>query len=233
MTGDRQAVIDLSEVTRTYELGAERVHALRGVNLAIAPGELVAIIGPSGSGKSTLMNVIGCLDTPTSGTYALDGVDVKALDDSALADLRNKKIGFVFQSFNLLPRQTALENVGLPLRYGGSSARERREASRRALARVDLSDRVEHRPDQLSGGQKQRVAIARALVTNPAIVLADEPTGSLDQKTGKDILDLFRRLNEEDGVTVVIVTHDPQIAAATKRILTIVDGKIVSDEARA
>ncbi len=225
-----EPVIHLEDATRTYALGAEPVHALRGVDLEIAPGELVAIIGPSGSGKSTLMNVIGCLDTPTSGRYRLDGVDVKALDDSALADLRNKKIGFVFQSFNLLPRQIALENVALPLRYGGYSFRERREASRRALERVDLLDRVDHRPEQLSGGQKQRVAIARALVTNPAIILADEPTGSLDQKTGRDILELFRRLNEEEQVTVVIVTHDPQIAAATRRIITIVDGRIVKDE---
>jgi putative ABC transport system ATP-binding protein len=224
------AVIDLIGATKVYELGAERVHALRGVDLTIERGELVAIIGPSGSGKSTLMNVIGCLDTPTSGTYRLDGVDVKELDDAALADLRNKKIGFVFQTFNLLPRQIALENVGLPLRYAGYSYRERREASRRALERVDLGDRMDHRPEQLSGGQKQRVAIARALVTNPAIVLADEPTGSLDQKTGRDILDLFRRLNEKEQVTVVIVTHDPQIAASTRRILTIVDGKIVKDE---
>src|SRR5687767_8673119 len=174
------AVIDLIGATKVYELGAERVHALRGVDLTIERGELVAIFGPSGSGKSTLMNVIGCLDTPTAGTYRLDGVDVQELDDAALADLRNKKIGFVFQTFHLLPRQIALENVGLPLRYAGYSYRERREASRRALERVDLGDRMDHRPEQLSGGQKQRVAIARALVTNPAIVLADEPTGSLD-----------------------------------------------------
>jgi putative ABC transport system ATP-binding protein len=226
------AVIELSRATKVYELGAEQVHALRGVDLSIERGELVAIIGPSGSGKSTLMNVIGCLDTPTAGIYRLDGVDVKDLDDAALADLRNKKIGFVFQTFNLLPRQIALENVALPLRYAGHSYRERREASRRALERVDLGDRMEHRPEQLSGGQKQRVAIARALVTNPAIILADEPTGSLDQKTGRDILDLFRRLNEEQQVTVVIVTHDPQIAASTNRIITIVDGKIVKDEAK-
>src|SRR5262245_7886870 len=223
------AVIDLIGATMVYGLGAARIHSLRGVDLEIERGELVAIIGPSGSGKSTLMNVIGCLDTPTSGTYRLDGVDVKELDDSALADLRNKKIGFVFQTFNLLPRQIALENVALPLRYAGYSYKERREASRRALERVDLSDRMDHRPEQLSGGQKQRVAIARALVTNPAIILADEPTGSLDQKTGRDILELFRRLNEEEQVTVVIVTHDPQIAASTRRILTIVDGKIVKD----
>ena len=226
------AVIDLIGATKIYELGAERVHALRGVDLTIERGELVAIIGPSGSGKSTLMNVIGCLDTPTAGTYRLDGVDVKELDDTALADLRNKKIGFVFQTFNLLARQIALENVALPLRYAGYSKRDRREASLRALERVVLGDRVDHRPEQLSGGQKQRVAIARALVTNPALILADEPTGSLDQKTGRDILELFRRLNEEQQVTVVIVTHDPQIAASTNRIITIVDGKIVKDEAR-
>lgn len=225
-----EPVIALVGATRIYDLGAEKVHALRGVDLEIHPGEMVAIIGPSGSGKSTLMNVIGCLDTPTGGTYRLDGVNVADLDDSALADLRNRKIGFVFQSFNLLPRQPAVDNVALPLRYSGVSRRERRTASERALARVDLADRMDHRPDQLSGGQKQRVAIARALVTSPAIILADEPTGSLDQKTGRDILQLFRSLNEEEGVTVIIVTHDPQIAAATRRTLTIVDGKIVSDE---
>ncbi len=223
-------VIELVGASRVYELGAERVHALKEVNLRIDQGELVAVVGPSGSGKSTLMNVIGCLDTPTAGRYRLDGEDVSGMDDTALADLRNRKIGFVFQSFNLLPRQTALDNVALPLRYGGFGLRERKRLSAAALARVDLADRVGHRPDQLSGGQKQRVAVARALVTSPALILADEPTGALDQKTGREIIGLFQRLNQE-SVTVVLVTHDPQVAAAARRVITIVDGEIVSDEA--
>lgn len=222
-------MIHIERATKVFTVGSEEVHALRGVDLTIDRGEMLAIVGPSGSGKSTLMNVIGCLDTPSSGRYVLDGVDVKTLDDDGLAGLRNKKIGFVFQSFNLLPRQTALDNVALPLRYAGMSARDRKEASRRALERVDLSDRVTHRPDQLSGGQKQRVAIARALVTDPALVLADEPTGALDQKTGGEILGLFRRLNA-DGVTIIIVTHDHAIAASVPRRITIVDGLIVKDE---
>lgn len=225
------AVIALSGVRKTFQVGAERIDALRGVDLEVMPGESVAIIGPSGSGKSTLMNLIGCLDTPSSGTYSLDGVDISTLDDDQLADLRNRKIGFVFQTFNLLPRQTALENVALPLRYGGFSAAERREMSRAALDRVELSDRVLHRPDQLSGGQKQRVAIARALVTKPALLLADEPTGMLDQKTGTEILSLFHRLNSE-GVTLILVTHDLSVAASTRRQISIVDGRIVRDEVR-
>jgi putative ABC transport system ATP-binding protein len=222
-------MIKIERATKVFAVGSEQVHALRGVDLSIERGEMLAIVGPSGSGKSTLMNLIGCLDTPTSGRYVLDGVDVKTLDDDGLAHLRNKKIGFVFQTFNLLPRQTALENVALPLRYAGLSSRERKDASLRALGRVDLLDRVKHRPDQLSGGQKQRVAIARALVTDPAIVLADEPTGALDQRTGGEILSLFRRLNA-DGVTIVIVTHDHAIAGSVPRKITIVDGAIVSDE---
>jgi putative ABC transport system ATP-binding protein len=222
-------MILIDGATKTYQVGTEEVHALRGVDLAIEAGEIVAIVGPSGSGKSTLMNVIGCLDTPSSGRYVLDGVDVASLDDDGLAELRNKKIGFVFQTFNLLPRQTALDNVALPLRYGGYGSKERREASERALMRVDLGDRMHHRPDQLSGGQKQRVAIARALVTGPAILLADEPTGALDQRTGGEILALFRRLNSE-GVTVIIVTHDHAIAQSARRRITIVDGQIVSDD---
>jgi putative ABC transport system ATP-binding protein len=224
------SVIALENASRVYEMGAERIEALNGVDLEIEAGEYVAIVGPSGSGKSTLMNVIGCLDKPTSGKYAIDGIDVAALDDDALADLRNKKIGFVFQSFNLLPRQTAIDNVSLPLRYAGHPRGERRRLAEAALARVDLADRLMHRPDQLSGGQKQRVAIARALVTSPALLLADEPTGALDQKTGHEIISLFTRLNEEEGVTVLIVTHDPQVAARTRRTITIVDGTIASDE---
>lgn len=226
---EASAVIELASVTRVYEMAAESVHALRGVDLEIRAGELVSIIGPSGSGKSTLMNLIGCLDRPTAGTYRLGGTDILGLDDDALARLRNRHIGFVFQSFNLLPRQTARENVALPLRYTGASASERTQRAEEALARVELKDRMEHRPDQLSGGQKQRVAIARALVTKPSLLLADEPTGSLDQATGREILALFKRLNAE-GVTVVIVTHDPAIAAETHRQVHIVDGRIVADE---
>ncbi len=221
-------VISIAGATKIFRVGSEEIHALRGVDLAVERGESLAIVGPSGSGKSTLMNLIGCLDTPTGGEYVLDGARVAELDDDALAELRNKKVGFVFQSFNLLPRQTALENVGVPLRYAGFSARERREASAVALGRVGLADRVDHRPEQLSGGQKQRVAIARALVTRPAIVLADEPTGALDQKTGAEILRLFQQLNDE-GATVILVTHDEKVAASARRKVTIVDGKIVGD----
>lgn len=222
-------VIELVEVGRVYELGAERIAALRGVDLSVQAGELLAIVGPSGSGKSTLMNVIGALDTPTSGSYRIDGQAVAGLSDDALARVRNQKIGFVFQSFNLLPRQTALENVALPLRYAGLSRAERRARSERALRRVDLGERLSHTPEQLSGGQKQRVAIARALVTEPSILLADEPTGALDQATGKEIIELFLRLNREEGVTVVLVTHDPAVAAKTRRVVTLVDGRVVSD----
>lgn len=227
-----EAVIQLSRVTRVYEMGAESIHALRGVDLEIRAGELVSIIGPSGSGKSTLMNLIGCLDTPTSGSYRLGGTDVLGQSDDALAALRNRHIGFVFQSFNLLPRQTARDNVALPLRYTGATSAERTKRAEEALARVELQDRMDHRPDQLSGGQKQRVAIARALVTKPSLLLADEPTGSLDQSTGREILSLFKRLNAE-GVTVVIVTHDPAIAAQTHRQVHIVDGLIVTDRREA
>ena len=222
-------VIRIIGATKVFLVGSEAIHALRGVDLTIERGESVAIVGPSGSGKSTLMNLIGCLDTPTSGSYALDGAQVLDMDDDALADLRNKKVGFVFQSFNLLPRQSALENVGVPLRYAGYSTSERRAASRAALGRVGLADRVDHRPEQLSGGQKQRVAIARALVTKPAILLADEPTGALDQKTGAEILALFQELNRE-GATVILVTHDATVAASARRKVTIVDGLIVKDE---
>ena len=225
------SVIELAGASRIYEMGAERIEALRGVDFTVRSGEYLAIVGPSGSGKSTLMNVIGCLDRPTAGRYLIDGIDVSGLDDDALADIRNTKIGFVFQSFNLLPRQTALDNVSLPLRYAGRSRAERRAAAEEALARVDLADRMDHRPDQLSGGQKQRVAIARALVTKPSLLLADEPTGALDQKTGNEITALFSRLNLEEGVTVLIVTHDPEVAKKTRRTITIVDGSIVSDEA--
>jgi len=222
-------VIEARGLERDFVMGDTVVRALRGVNLRIDPGEYVAIIGPSGSGKTTLMNLIGCLDTPTSGRYVLDGEEVSAMDDDSLSHMRNEKIGFVFQTFNLLPRATALDNVALPLVYADTSRKERRAAARRALERVELADRTDHRPDQLSGGQRQRVAIARALVNEPKLLLADEPTGALDQRTGAEIIKLFEQLNRE-GVTIVIVTHDPAIAARTRRQVRIVDGQIVSDE---
>jgi putative ABC transport system ATP-binding protein len=224
------AVIEIRGLEREFRLGATKVRALRGVSLRVDPGEYVAIIGPSGSGKTTLMNLIGCLDSPTEGSYQLDGEEVSQLDDDELSEIRNRKIGFVFQTFNLLPRATALENVALPLVYAGATRRERRRLARAALERVDLGDRVDHRPDQLSGGQRQRVAVARALVNAPALLLADEPTGNLDQKTGAEIVRLFEELNR-DGMTVVLVTHDPQLAARAKRQVKIVDGQIATDSA--
>ena len=228
MTGEGP-VIEIAGLEREFRMGQETVRALRGIDLQIERGEYVAITGPSGSGKTTLMNLIGCLDSPTHGRYLLDGEEVSELDDDALADIRNRKIGFVFQSFNLLPRATAQENVALPMAYAGATRRERREAAAEALERVQLSDRRDHRPDQLSGGQRQRVAIARALVNHPAILLADEPTGNLDQQTGADIIRLFEQLNAE-GMTVVLVTHDPEVARRTRRRVRIVDGRIESDE---
>jgi putative ABC transport system ATP-binding protein len=215
-------------MTRHFILGEELVEALRGIDLTIHRGEYVAIVGPSGSGKSTLMNLLGCLDTPTSGRYLLDGQEVQSLDDDALAENRNHKIGFVFQSFNLLPRASAIENVALPMLYAGASRAARREAAISALRRVGLGDRLHHRPDQLSGGQRQRVAIARALVNHPAVLLADEPTGNLDQRTGTEIIALFERLHLE-GVTVILVTHDHNLAERTDRQIVIVDGKIARD----
>src|SRR5438128_6906060 len=224
-----KALIQLEEVTKTYDAGENAVEALRGVDVAIQEGEFVAITGPSGSGKSTLMHIVGCLDSPTTGRYWLDGQDVAELTARQLARIRNQKIGFVFQTFNLLPRATVLKNVELPLLYAGLSRGERRERAMSALERVGLSNRSKHRPNELSGGQRQRVAIARALVNNPSLILADEPTGNLDQKTGWEIIDIFRELASHDE-TIVLVTHDPTIANTTQRRIKIVDGLIDSIE---
>jgi putative ABC transport system ATP-binding protein len=222
-------MIDIREITKVYRMGTTEVHALRGVDLQVARGDFISVVGPSGSGKSTLMNIVGCLDTPTAGTYKLDGTLVSEMRDDALATIRNRKIGFVFQTFNLLPRQSALDNVCLPLLYAGVGKRDRRDRGLEALKRVELDHRGGHRPSELSGGERQRVAIARALVNRPSILLADEPTGNLDQKVGKEIISLFSRLNQAEGVTLVIVTHDHEIAAMAPRRVEIIDGSIVSD----
>ncbi len=221
-------LIRIEDLWKTYVMGAEEIHALRGVNLSIQRNEYIAIMGPSGSGKSTLMNLIGCLDTPSRGEYWLAGRKVSEMGDDDLARIRNREIGFVFQTFHLLPRATALRNVELPLIYSGTAAGERRDRARQALEDVELSDRAGHRPNELSGGQRQRVAIARALVTRPSILLADEPTGNLDSGTSAEILDLFDRLHRE-GNTVVLVTHEKDIAMRAHRIVTILDGRVGSD----
>lgn len=229
MSECEDCVIDAINLTKVYKMGDVEVHALRGLSLKIYRGEVVAIMGPSGSGKSTLMNMIGALDRPTSGEYFLDGELVSELKDDQLAEIRNRKVGFVFQSFNLLPRATALSNVELPMRYSGVS-RGRKQRAREALELVDLGDRIRHRPTELSGGEQQRVAIARALANNPAIILADEPTGNLDTKSGEEIMNLLLSLNKERGTTLVIVTHDPEIANLTQRIIQILDGVVVEGE---
>jgi len=221
-------VIDIREVWKTYDLGETQVHALRGVSLKILPNEYVAIMGPTGSGKSTLMNMLGCLDTPTSGHYEFKGVNVAVMNDNELARIRNREIGFVFQSFNLLARSTALRNVELPLIYAGMPPHQREELAREACVKVGLGERMTHRPNELSGGQRQRVAIARALVNNPSLILADEPTGNLDSKTGEEIMALLEALYEQ-GNTIVVVTHEDDIAAHARRRLRLFDGKIVED----
>jgi putative ABC transport system ATP-binding protein len=219
-------MIELTNITKSYEMGELMVHALRGVDLNIQEGEFVAIMGPSGSGKSTLMNVIGCLDTPTGGRYTLDGIDVSQMSDDEQARIRNRRIGFVFQQFNLLPRTTAEKQVALPLMYGGYGRSQRSDRAKEALNSVGLGDRLDHKPDELSGGQQQRVAIARALAPKPNIILADEPTGALDTQSGTEILNIFKELNRQ-GMTVVMITHDPEVAEAAQRIIWIRDGVIV------
>jgi putative ABC transport system ATP-binding protein len=226
------ALIETNDLWKTYVMGSEEIHALRGVSLGIDRGEYVAIMGPSGSGKSTLMNLIGCLDTPSKGTYSLNGKQVSQMNDDELARIRNEEIGFVFQTFNLLPRATALHNVELPLIYAGVPAKTRLERATLALQRVELGDRVQHKPNELSGGQRQRVAIARALVNNPSILLADEPTGNLDSKTGLEIMSFFDRLHQA-GNTIVLVTHEAEIAAFAHRTIYLRDGKVENDVRRA
>jgi len=229
MSSNQSALIKTDDLWKTYEMGSNAVHALQGVSFTIAHNEYVAIMGPSGSGKSTLMNLIGCLDTPTKGQYWLNGRLVSEMDDDELAHIRNKEIGFVFQTFNLLARASALHNVELPLIYSGVHSRERIERAKTALQMVELSDRMDHKPNELSGGQRQRVAIARALVNNPSIILADEPTGNLDSQTGIEIMKLFEKLHTE-GNTIILVTHERDIAEYAQRVISIRDGKIASDE---
>jgi putative ABC transport system ATP-binding protein len=224
-------MIELKDIVKTYHMGQIEIQALRGLSCRIEKGEMVAIMGPSGCGKSTLMNVMGCLDVPTSGSYSLDGVEVSKLSDSQLADVRNRKIGFVFQNFNLIPRTSAVDNVELPMLYGNRS--NSRKLAQEALERVGMSHRATHRPSELSGGEQQRVAIARALVNNPAIILADEPTGNLDSRSSLDIIAILEELNRQDGITVVVVTHEQEIAAHTQRIIFLRDGLIVDGQSAA
>jgi putative ABC transport system ATP-binding protein len=219
-------VVEAKDITKVYKMGEVEVHALRGLSVNIAPGEILSIMGPSGSGKSTLMNILGCLDRPTSGEYKLNGESVADLSDDQLAEIRNRGVGFVFQSFNLLPRATALANVELPMRYSTLNGRNRKQVAKDALEAVGLGDRILHRPNELSGGQMQRVAIARALVNNPSIIMADEPTGNLDTTSGDEIMALLKNLNKERGTTLIIVTHDPEIAALTDRVISLLDGRI-------
>ena len=218
-------VVNAQNLTKVYKMGDVEVHALRGLSIQISKGEVVSIMGPSGSGKSTLMNIIGCLDKPSSGDYFLDGEKVSELNDDQLATIRNRKVGFVFQNFNLLPRASALANVELPLRYSHNGGK-RHQRAKEALEAVGLGDRISHQPNELSGGQQQRVAIARALVNNPAIVMADEPTGNLDTKSGDEIMDLLLKLNQENSTTLIIVTHDPEVAELTQRVVSIRDGEV-------
>ncbi|MCA9929848.1 MAG: ABC transporter ATP-binding protein [Anaerolineales bacterium] len=222
-------MISVQNMTKVYQMGEHEVHALRGVSVNVGAGEFLAIMGPSGSGKSTMMNMLGALDQPTSGSYLLDGTDVSRLKDNDLAEVRNRKIGFIFQNFNLLPRTPAIQQVELPLIYSGK--RQRREKAQKALELVGLGERLDHKPSELSGGQQQRVAIARALVNEPAIILADEPTGNLDTKSGVEVMQILQRLNREQGITILFVTHDPWIARHTRRVIMLADGLIVRDEA--
>ncbi len=223
-------MIEVHDITKTYQTGDMALQVLKGISFSINDGELCAIMGPSGSGKSTLMNIIGCLDTMTTGEYFLDGENVASLDETALARVRNRRIGFVFQSFNLIARTTALDNVALPLLYAGVTGTERRERAIAALTAVGLADRMDHKPNQLSGGQQQRVAIARALVTTPSLILADEPTGNLDSRSSIEVMDIFQKLNAQLGVTIIFVTHEPDIMAYTRRVLRIRDGYLGADE---
>ena len=224
------AVIWVEDLHKIYKMGDNEVHALRGVSLTVRRGEIVAIMGPSGSGKSTLMNILGCLDQPTYGLYVLDGQDVSKMSDDALAAARNKMVGFVFQSFNLLARTSALDNVLLPLVYAGATLRQRKKRSREVMESVGLGDRLHHTPNELSGGQQQRVAIARALVNQPAIILADEPTGNLDSTSGKEIMEILQRLNHDSGITVILVTHDPNVTRYAQRVIQLFDGRILKRE---